>query len=108
MRKRTAAAAAGLTLAATAIGGVAVAQGGDEVESGSGDYTQQQADAATKAALDATGGGTANSVEKDSENGATWEVEVTQPDGTTVDVRLDEKYEVVVIVGDSVDAGEGE
>ena len=108
MRKRTAAAAAGLALAVTAIGGVAVAQGGDEVESGSEDYTQQQADDATEAALDATGGGTANSVERDNENGATWEVEVTQPDGTTVDVRLDENYDVVVIEGDAEDAGEGE
>ena len=89
-----------------AIGGVAVAQGGDEVESGSEDYTQQQADDATEAALDATGGGTANSVERDSENGATWEVEVTQPDGTTVDVRLDENYDVVVIEGDTEDADE--
>ena len=64
-------------------------------------YTQEQADAATEAALDATGGGTANSVESDNENGATYEVEVTKPDGTTVDVRLDESYQVVVIEGDS-------
>ena len=62
--------------------------------------TGRQADLATKAALEATQGGTANSVERDSENGATWEVEVTTSDGT-VDVRLDETYEVVVIEGDS-------
>ena len=67
---------------------------------GSRQYTQQQADDATDAALEATGGGTANSVESDSENGATWEVEVTEPDGDTVDVRLDEHYDVVVIEGD--------
>ncbi len=53
--------------------------------------------------MKATGGGTANSVERDSENGATWEVEVTREDGTTVDVRLDEDYRVVVIEGDSED-----
>lgn len=58
------------------------------------------ADSAVTAALDATGGGHANSVELDSENGATWEVEVTKPDGTTVDVRLDESFDVVVIEGD--------
>ena len=63
-----------------------------------------QADDATAAALEATGGGTANSVERDSENGATWEVEVTKTDGDTVDVRLDENYEVVVIEGDHEDA----
>ncbi len=48
-----------------------------------------------------TNGGHANSVERDSENGATWEVEVTKPDGTTVDVRLDEGYGLVVIENDS-------
>jgi hypothetical protein len=48
-----------------------------------------RADRATAAALETTGGGRANSVERDSENGATWEVEVTKRDGTTVDVRLD-------------------
>ena len=59
------------------------------------------ADQATRAALGITGGGTANSVERDSENGATWEVEVTKPDGNTVDVRLDGSYQLVVVEGDS-------
>jgi uncharacterized membrane protein YkoI len=105
MRKRAliATAGAGVVLAATA-GGVAVATGGDDGPT-SRQYTQEQADAATRAALKATGGGTANSVETDSENGATYEVEVTKTDGATVDVRLDENYEVVVIEGDS-DSGE--
>jgi hypothetical protein len=40
-------------------------------------------------------------VERDSENGATYEVEVTKPDGSTVDVRLDGAFKVVVIEGDS-------
>ena len=40
-------------------------------------------------------------MERDSENGATWEVEVTRTDGTTVDVRLDENFRKVVIEGDS-------
>jgi outer membrane lipoprotein SlyB len=39
-------------------------------------------------------------VERDGENGATWEVEVTKTDGKTVDVRLDESYELVVVEGD--------
>ena len=80
--------------------GVAAATGG-----GGGDAGEQAtgpgADRATAAALEITQGGTANSVERDSENGATWEVEVTQPDGKTVDVRLDEAYNLVVIEGDS-------
>ena len=101
MRKRTliAAAGTGVVLAATA-GGVAAATGGDDGPA-SHQYTREQADAATRAALKATGGGTANSVETDSENGATYEVEVTRTDGATVDVRLDENYRVVVIEGDS-------
>ena len=46
------------------------------------------------------GGSTANSqVERDNENGATWEVEVTK-NGKTVDVRLDAAYNVIVVEGD--------
>src|SRR6188474_1845598 len=105
MRKRVAIAALGIAVAgAVCAGGVAVATSGDDGPA-SHRYTQKQADAATKAALAATGGGTANSVESDNENGATYEVEVTKPDGTTVDVRLDENYGVVVIEDDSEDSG---
>src|SRR5688500_6393813 len=97
MRKRGALAAAGVGLAAAVVaGGVAVA-GNEAGEDGSNDVTQTQADDATAAALEATGGGQANSAERDAEDGATWEVEVTQTAGDTVDVRLDENYEVVVI-----------
>lgn len=101
MRKRVVIAAAGVAVvAAIGAGGVAVATSGDDGPA-SHRYTQKQADAATEAALAATGGGTANSVESDNENGATYEIEVTKPDGSTVDVRLDEAYQVVVIEGDS-------
>ncbi len=101
MRKRSTAlaGAAGLAMAVT-IGGVAIATNGDDGPA-SHQYTRQQAAAAKKSALAATGGGTVNSVETDSENGATYEVEVTKPDGDTVDVRLDARYHVVVIEGDS-------
>lgn len=100
MKKRTAilAGAAAVVVAATA-GGVAVATDDD----GDVHVTGPEAERATEAALKATDGGTANSVERDNENGATWEVEVTREDGTTVDVRLDEDYKVVVIEGDSED-----
>ena len=104
MRKRVAIAAAGVGAAlAVGAGGVAVATSGDDGPA-SHQYTPEQAETAIRAALEATGGGTANSVETDSENGATYEVEVTRPDGTTVDVRLDDDYRVVVIEGDG-DAG---
>jgi hypothetical protein len=65
-----------------------------------GGVTGRQADRAMHAALEATAGGTANAVERDSENGAYWEVEVTTPDGRLVDVRLSRDYSVVVIEGD--------
>lgn len=87
------------TAIAVAAGGIAVAGNGDDGPA-SHHYTEHQAEQARKAALDATGGGVANSVESDSENGATYEVEVTRLDGTTVDVRLDATFEVVVIEGD--------
>jgi len=103
MQKRTAVAGVGAAFAAAvAVSGVAVASGNDD---GDENVTGPKADAATAAALEATDGGTANSVELDSENGATWEVEVTRNDGTTVDVRLDENYRVVVIEGDAEDGG---
>jgi|ERR671918_121876 hypothetical protein len=83
-------------LAAVAGGAIALAGTNDS----EGDVTGPQADRAIRAALAATGGGTANAVERDSENGATWEVEVATLGGKTVDVRLDENYQLVIIEGD--------
>ena len=91
---------AAVLAAAGGVSAVAVA-GGDNGDDGDVTVTGAQADKATEAALRLTHGGTANSVERDSENGATWEVEVTKKDGDTVDVRLDESYGLVVIEGDS-------
>lgn len=103
MQKRTAVMGGLAATAATAAlvgGGVAMANDGDDGPV-SHQYTPAQAEQARAAALDATGGGRVNSVETDDENGATYEVEVTKPDGDTVDVRLDEDFSVVVIEGDS-------
>ena len=89
----------GALVAVAAAGAVAsvaaVTDDGDNTVSG------PDADRATAAALRLTHGGTANSVERDSENGATWEVEVTRTDGSTVDVRLNASYRLVVIEADS-------
>ncbi len=76
------------------------AENGAENEAGDDSVTGSGADKAKAAALKITGGGTANSVERDSENGAVWEVEVTKPDGSTVDVRLDAGYGLVVAEAD--------
>ena len=89
----------GALIAVAVVG--AVASVAAVTDDGDNTVTGRDADRATAAALRLTHGGTANSVERDSENGATWEVEVTRTDGTTVDVRLDENFRKVVIEGDS-------
>jgi hypothetical protein len=97
-RRIVIAAAVAAALAAAGAGTAIAVSGGDD---GDEQATGPGADRARAAALEITGGGTANSVERDDENGATWEVEVTKPDGATVDVRLDEGYELVVVESDS-------
>ena len=92
---------------AIAGGGAAIATatgGGDD--DGDQVVTGPAASSATRAALEITHGGTANAVERDSEDGATWEVEVTKTDGDTVDVRLDENYDLVTVDGDSESSAE--
>lgn len=102
MRKRATIAIAGaVAVVGIAAGGAAVATSGDDDGPASHDYTPAQRKAAEAAALEATGGGSVNSTEIDHENGATYEVEVRKPDGSTVDVRLDAGYAVVVIEADS-------
>ena len=101
--KRKHIAVGGLVLALSA-GGVGAAVAAGTSEDAKEQVSGAGADRARDAAL-AIHPGTANSVERDSENGATWEVEVTGTDGKTVDVRLDENYDVVVIEGDS-DSGD--
>jgi hypothetical protein len=80
-----------------AIGG-AIAFAGDDSEGG---VTGRQADRAIHAALASTGGGTTDAVERDTENGGFWEVEVRKPNGAIVDVRLDQDYSVLLIEGDN-------
>lgn len=98
--RKTLAALCATAVAAVGVGGVAIAQAGGEDES-ERSATGPEADRAKAAALRITEGGTSNAVERDSENGATWEVEVTRSDGKTVDVRLDQAYKLVVVEGDS-------
>jgi len=102
--KRKHIAVGGLVLALSA-GGVGAAVAAGTSEDAKEQVSGAGADRARDAAL-AIHPGTANSVERDSENGATWEVEVTGTDGKTVDVRLDENYKLVVIEGDGGDSAE--
>jgi len=96
-----------VTTAVTALvlGGAGVAYAA--TDDGDGQATGPGADRARAAALSLLEGGTANSVERDSENGATWEVEVTKADGSTVDVRLDADFALVVIEGDGEESEGG-
>jgi hypothetical protein len=80
-------------LAAAALAGAA--PGGSDEHA----LTGSTYDRAAKAALAATGGGTVTGSERDGENGATYEVEVTKPSGQ-VDVRLDDRFQVVVVEPD--------
>jgi uncharacterized membrane protein YkoI len=97
--------AVGAAVLAVGAGGVGVAVAGGESEEAKEQVSGPAADRARDAAL-ARHPGTANAVERDSENGGTWEVEITGSDGKTVDVRLDESYEVIAVEGDGEEDGE--
>ena len=107
MRRRAKIGAGAAVLAAAALGGAAIAGAGGAFD----DETPLEGSELAKAsaaALRATGGGTVNETERDSEQGATYEVEVTKPDGSTVDVRLDRSFSVLVIDSDSEQADDGD
>lgn len=99
MRKKLIIGLAAAFLIAGIAGGTAVLAGGgdDGEETASGAET----DRAKDAALLITGGGKASAVERDNYQGATWEVEVTKTDGTTVDVYIDDNYKLVTTDGDT-------
>jgi uncharacterized membrane protein YkoI len=96
MRKALITGAAAIAVAAGAAG--VASAGGDD---GEGQAAGTGAERAKAAALKLVAGGRANAVERDGEKGATWEVEVRKPDGSTVDVRLDADLNKVAIDDDS-------
>jgi hypothetical protein len=102
MKSRFATIAVGVAVVvALALGGAAIAGAAGAFGGGGSSLSGQEEVRANQAALRATGGGTVNAVERDSEDGATYEVEVKKPDGAVVDVRLDGSYNVVKVDGDS-------
>ena len=108
MKSRPTKVAAGLgLLTAFALGGAALAGAGGTFDNEEPLKGQELANASA-AALKATGGGTVNETERDSEKGAVYEVEVTKTDGSTVDVRLDASYGVVAIDSDSEQADDSD
>ena len=101
MRSRGKAMAAAVATLALAGGAVGIAYGGGADDDAAEQASGPGADRAKAAALKLIPGGEVNAVERDGEKGATWEVEVARPDGSTVDVRLDAQYEQVAIDADS-------
>src|SRR3954468_14938703 len=95
----------GVSALALAAGGAGAAVALGSGEDGGAAATGAGAEKAKDAALALFPGGHANAVERDGENGATWEVELRKSDGRTVDVRLDGNYHKVVVEPDSRDAG---
>ena len=96
-------AAAALAVAVTAGGaGLAIATGGDDSEVA---ITGEALERASAAALAHTGGGRVTETEVGDEE-SYYEVEVTLPDGTQVDVQLDKDFKVVSSSPDSDEPGD--
>jgi hypothetical protein len=51
------------------------------------------------------GAGTLEGVERGDDGRSAWEVEITRPDGSTVEVQLDAGYNVLGAGTDDADAG---
>jgi len=94
MRKRAKVAIAGGVLALGLVGaGTALAvSGGND---GGGSVSGPDADHARAAAVAAAPGGQAGQVRMGSDGGAAYDVDVTKPDGTRLDVRLDRNFAVL-------------
>jgi uncharacterized membrane protein YkoI len=87
-------AARGAALALT-LGGLAAAGASGGVDDADDQATGPGAARARHAALARFPGGRVTSVERETDGGAAWEVEVTGPDGPPVDVALDRAYRIV-------------
>jgi hypothetical protein len=96
---------AGAAIAALAVGGTAIAGATGGGDDGSGKaITGTALDRASAAALQSTGGGKVTGTEVGDEE-SYYEVEVTQADGSQVDVQLDRGFHVVGSKADHEDAG---
>lgn len=93
----------------TAVAGAGVARATSGGEDGAGDQriTGVALDRASAAALDHTGGGTVTETEEGDEE-SRYEVEVTMPDGRTIDVHLDRDFRYVSEKVDHESGGAGD
>ena len=103
MRRRTIVAGALVVALAAVSGGIALAAtgGGGDEQPLSGAAREQ----ATAAALAHTGGGTVTETET-GDDGAAYGVEVRLPDGSQVEVSLDERFRVIGQEADDDGAGD--
>jgi hypothetical protein len=104
-RKVVAIAAAIAVLAAGGVGIAYAVGGGDSEEQ----VTGQSAEKAEAAALDAVGGGTVLEAEyQESGSAGFYEVEVRRPDGSQVEVHLDDQFQPVGTAADDDSGTESE
>ncbi len=107
MRRRTTVVlASAVVLIGLVLGGAAIANATDSDDGAP--LTGAALQRASAVALKAAGGGRVTETEHDTEDGATYEVEVTKADGSQVDVRLDESFTVVVVEGDVEEDGDSD
>jgi uncharacterized membrane protein YkoI len=107
MRRRMTLIAAGVVgVVALALGGAAIANAtmGDDGAPLTGSTLQR----ASAAALKAAGGGRVTETEHEAEQGAAYEVEVTKPNGSQVEVLLDDSFNVVSVEGDQDEPGDSD
>ena len=104
-RKRALITAAAVAAVAGTGAAIAGAAGGGDDDATEKPITGSALDRASAAALAHTGGGKVTDTEAGDEEGA-YEVEVTRPDGSQVDVHLDENFRVLGDVADDDSGGE--
>lgn len=99
MKTRTKLIISGAAVVALTVAGTQVAVGSDDDDGTEVPITGIALEKASRAALEHTGGGTVVETEVGDEE-SYYEVEVKKLDGTSVDVQLDEEFNVVDVTND--------
>ena len=104
MKRRTKVAAVGSAVVVAGLVGTGIAVASSDDDATETPITGTDLQKAEEAALEHTGGGRVTGTEVDDEE-SKYEVEVTMPDGSQVDVQLDEAFSVVSSDGDKENDG---
>ena len=99
MKRRTKIVIGAVAVVALSAAGTGIAVSSDDDDGTEVPITGAALEQATEAALAATGGGVVVETEQGDEE-SYYEVEVRKPDGTSVDVQLDENFQLVEITDD--------